>query len=189
MSSSLIILVGPSGSGKTSVQEALIRDRSLHVRRFITSTTRKPRSGEKNGRDYWFLSRENFKCGIKKGRFYEWALVYGEYYGSDKERMQRARQGPGSIILTLDTHGAETLKRAHADALVIFIDAPIAKLRERLLRRNTARIELEARLRRIAYERRWKRHADIAVMNRDGVFDQTMETVISFVKNKQHVSG
>ncbi len=181
-SNPLVILVGPSGSGKSSVLDLLLRDRSLHLSRFVTTTTRAPRAEEKNGVDYWFTDKRAFLRGIKNHRFYEWAQVYGEYYGSDKTRMKRALGSDKSVILTLDTRGAETLKREHPDALIIFIDAPIAKLRERLRRRNSSPAEYETRLRQIVFEKKWKPRADIAVMNHEGALNKTVACVAEAIK-------
>ena len=184
-----ILLVGPSGSGKTSIQQALLRERSLRLRPLVTSTSRKPRQGERNGRDYWFLSRDDFEHGIKEGRFYEWALVYGEYYGSEKSRVQQAQRKNRTLLLTLDTQGAEKFKQAHPDALVIFVDAPLVGIRERLLRREMAAAEYQARLQRIAYEKRWKRRADFVVMNRDGALERAVEEIKTFIKNRTYAFG
>lgn len=129
-----LVITGPSGSGKTTVVERLLAALPSAAR-LVTTTTRDPRPKEKNGVDYHFVSREDFIAMRERGEFLEWAEVYGEYYGSSRVVLDDLRGRHGAVFAVLDVQGAASAKREVPDAIVVFLKAPLAQLKERLERR------------------------------------------------------
>ncbi len=134
MTGSLFILVGPSGAGKTSVLNALLRDMPV-VQRVITYTSKQPRPAEVNGRDYYFISTQEFQDKIKQGFFLEWSTVYGAYYGLPRSIIDDLFRGT-SYSTILDRKGARAVRQAVPTAVIIGMQVPsMHVLRERLQRR------------------------------------------------------
>jgi guanylate kinase len=131
----LIVVSGPSGVGKTTVVEQLIEKSGLRLRRAITATTRDPRPGERDGRDYHFWSEEEFRKADEDGRMLESALVFEkDFYGTPRSEVDPHRAGGTGVILVIDVQGAERVRDLNVDHLSVFIDPPSFE-------------ELEARLR------------------------------------------
>lgn len=168
MSPSIFIITGPSGSGKSSILDLLVAHRPFRFRRFITCTTRPKRPGEQHGKAYWFLSRAEFEHGISKRHFFEWANVYGNYYGSSKNEMKRLLKGKRPIVMVLDVQGMRSIKKLYPETFVLFLDAPRSALIHRLEKRGTDPQDLRRRAQKIREEERAKRLADQVIMNRDG---------------------
>ena len=130
----LIILSSPSGAGKTTLARRLTEWDSS-IRFSISATTRLPRAGELNGREYWFKTREEFQKMVEKGEFLECALVFGNHYGSPKSPVEEAIRNGHDILFDIDWQGSEQIRNsAHADETVsIFVLPPtIAELDRRL---------------------------------------------------------
>jgi guanylate kinase len=146
----LIVVSGPSGVGKTTVVERLLAQRpDVHppLRRAITATTRPPRPGEEDGRDYHFWSRERFQKEIAENRLLEYAIVFGDdYYGTPKSEVEPyLAQGIG-VILVIDVQGAARVRELCPECLSIFIAPPsLAELEARLRKRNDTSAERIAR--------------------------------------------
>ena len=124
MRAELLVLVGPSGAGKTTISERLVRD---HPDRFVLSvsaTTRRPRAGERTGREYHFVTRDEFEAMVAAGQLIEWAEVHGEYYGTPVENLSGDGK-PGPVpVLDIDVQGAMQVIEHAPSALVIFILPP-----------------------------------------------------------------
>lgn len=119
-----LVLVGPSGAGKTTIAARLVADHPGRFAFSVSATTRPPRDGERDGRDYHFLSRAAFEDMIAAGELAEWAEVHGEYYGTPTANLAPAGGGAPVTVLDIDVQGArQVMKRAGA-ALVIFILPP-----------------------------------------------------------------
>jgi len=104
----------------------------------VSYTTRKPRSGEINGKDYFFVDRETFERMIDEGDFLEWAEVYGNLYGTSKSQVTRALEAGKDILLDIDTQGALQVKKNFPEAVLIFILPPsLSELERRLRSRGT----------------------------------------------------
>ena len=129
------VVSGPSGSGKTSVCHAIANEYNWYYS--VSHTTRTMREGEENGKDYYFVSVDEFKQMIEKGDLLEWAKVYDNYYGTSKKHIEeRLQQGQG-VILDLDTQGADQIKKLMPRAILVFIKTPdLDELRERLRNRG-----------------------------------------------------
>lgn len=143
----LFVVSAPAGTGKTTLVRMLTKNFSCIVES-ISCTTRLPREGEENGKDYFFMTPADFERKRKNGDFLESAEVFGHSYGTSKEFVTRQRKAGKHVILVIDTQGALHLKSLQIDATYIFIAPPdFEVLRERLLGRNTeSKEESERRL-------------------------------------------
>lgn len=128
----LLVLSGPSGVGKTTVGRGLLRDPRFG--RAVTATTRRPREGEVDGRDYLFLDEETFRAGIAAGRFLEHATVHGNLYGTPREQVEAVRARGLTCLLIIDVQGAASLREAGVDALYVFLAPPSWEVLEARLR-------------------------------------------------------
>ena len=132
----IVVLSGPSGAGKTTVSRAVARRLSLFIS--ISATTRSRRPGETEGVDYYFLSRDEFQKRIADGAFVEWAEVFGQYYGTPVEKLERARRRGKKLLLEIDVQGGIQVKKKYPEALAILLLPPNDKaLRRRLSKRGT----------------------------------------------------
>jgi len=109
MKGELYIISAPAGGGKTTIVSLLLNE-IPNLTRAITCTTRKPRKGEINGKDYIFLSKEEFENQIKEGRFLEYALIHGNYYGTPKEEVEKLLNNGKDVILVIDVQGMKQIK-------------------------------------------------------------------------------
>ncbi|MCR4663675.1 MAG: guanylate kinase [Endomicrobiaceae bacterium] len=138
----IIIVSAPSGAGKTSICDALIES-DKNIVYSVSTTTREPRKGEKNGREYYFVSDDEFKKMVKKNMFVEWATVHNHFYGTSKKVLEQTVNKGKDILLDIDVQGAVKIKKQYKDALMIFITTPSLKiLKERLIKRNKDSLEV-----------------------------------------------
>lgn len=132
----LIVLSGPSGVGKNTVLSYLLKQ--YPMRYSISATTRAPRPNEVDGRDYFFLSREEFEQRKAAGFFLECAEVYGQYYGTPLPFIRESLDAGHDVILDLDIQGAASVRERIRDAVLIFLLPPsLCELRRRLVDRGT----------------------------------------------------
>ena len=136
MPGNLIVVVAPSGAGKTSLVNALL-ECERNVRLSISYTTREPRTGEEDGREYHFVARETFERMIAAGDFLEHADVYGNYYGTSKRWIENEIAGEHDVLLEIDWQGAQQVRERFPDTVGIFVLPPsITELRRRLRARG-----------------------------------------------------
>ncbi len=143
----LIIVSGPSGAGKGTVLKEVF-DEIESLRYSVSVTTRKPREGVKEGESYFFKSLEEFEDMIERDEFLEYQPVFGNYYGTPKEYVERLRTAGYDVVLEIDVKGAMSVKERVSDAVLIFL-TPESKeiLRSRLINRKTeSAAELEKRV-------------------------------------------
>ena len=134
----LIVLSGPSGVGKATVRKALFEMDDHNFTYSISMTTRKPREGEVDGVDYYFVSEEEFESRIKQGRFLEFARFVGNYYGKPMDEVEKMIADGDEVVLEIEVEGAMQVKAKMPDAVLIFIAPPTFNaLKTRLLRRGT----------------------------------------------------
>ncbi|HWP59051.1 MAG TPA: guanylate kinase [Candidatus Acidoferrales bacterium] len=164
----IFIVSAPSGAGKTTLVKALLKavpDLTLSV----SCTTRAPRPGEVDGKDYHFLTRERFIAMRDRGAFAEWAEVHGSLYGTPRVPLERTVRRGGDILLDIDVQGARQLRRRYRGAVSIFVLPPSwRELKLRLTRRGTDRSdEIRRRLESARRELREISRYDYFLLNRD----------------------
>ncbi len=138
----LVIISGPSGAGKGTICKRLI-DTSNDLELSVSATTREPRVGEIEGKNYYFISVEEFKDRIEKNDFLEHACVYGNYYGTPKSNVINKLKEGKTVILEIDIQGALKVRKAHQDCVFIFIVPPsINELHSRIINRATDTMEV-----------------------------------------------
>lgn len=164
----LVVLSGCSGTGKNSVLQDLIQTHS-ELSYSVSATTRPPRTGEVNGRDYFFLSREEFLASRESGAFLEWAEVYGHYYGTPRRFIEEAMAARKDVVLDLDVQGALSIRAAKPGAVLVFLLPPsLESLRRRLVNRRTDTAqEIEKRLAAVDVEIQAIKSYDYVVVNDD----------------------
>lgn len=133
---SMLMVVAPSGAGKSSLVKALLENDPA-IQLSISCTTRSPRPGEENGREYNFLSKEEFLKRKDAGDFLEWAEVHGNYYGTSKSWIEAQMQEGKDVLLEIDWQGARQIQKIVPDSIWIFILPPsIQSLEDRLRKRG-----------------------------------------------------
>ena len=163
---SLFIVSAPSGAGKTTLCRKLVS--SLPNLKFSVSyTTRQPRRGEVNDRDYTFINRQDFRLMADKGEFIEWAEVHGALYGTSRKRLEELLDSGNDVILDIDTQGAMQIKEKYKEGIYIFILPPsLETLKERLKNRMTdSKEEIGKRLGRAIAEIKTFDKYDYVIIN------------------------
>lgn len=132
----LIVLSGPSGAGKGTICKALLEKADFWLS--VSATTRQPRAGEVEGKNYYFLTKEEFEDRIKKDDFLEYARVYGNYYGTPKSSVIEAIENGKDVILEIDIQGALKVKEAYPGGVFVFILPPsMEELKNRIIQRGS----------------------------------------------------
>lgn len=133
----LVVISAPSGAGKTTIARAMLAAHpSLEFS--VSATTRPRRQSERDGRDYFFLSKAEFEARVRAGDFVEWEEIYGNYYGTLKAEIDRAMRAGRHILFDVDVNGGLSIRRYFSDALLIFLRPPTMEvLLERLNNRKT----------------------------------------------------
>lgn len=152
----IIVLAAPSGCGKSTIINGVMEPGDLNLGFSISATTRKPRPGEVDGVNYYFMSEDAFRDAIAEDRFVEYEEVYpGRFYGTLRSEIDRITDAGHNIIIDLDVNGALGVKEIYGNrALTIFIEPPtLETLRKRLESRGTETPEvIDVRIDRAAYE-------------------------------------
>jgi guanylate kinase len=162
----LYVVAAPSGAGKSSLVKALLElDARLLVS--VSHTTRAPRGQEQDGREYWFVSKEQFQSMIDAGEFFEWAEVHGNRYGTSRSGIEARMQAGEDVVLEIDWQGALQIKKLFPGAVLIFILPPsYEELRQRLTRRGEdAPAVIEQRMLNARDEVAQARYFDFVVVN------------------------
>jgi guanylate kinase len=160
-----MVVSAPSGAGKTSICREFLRI-FPDVRFSVSCTTRPPRPGEVDGRDYFFISQEEFRARIARGEFVEWVENYGELYGTAKTTMDAFLAQGLDLILDIEPRGARTIREHYPHAAFIFILPPsLAELKSRLANRGESPSVVERRLRTSLDEIRAALWYDYVVFN------------------------
>lgn len=168
MKGKLFIFSAPSGSGKTTIVNSLLK--SFPTLEFsISATSRKPRKGEMHGREYYFITPDEFRQKIKNEEFVEWEEVYKDaFYGTLKSEIDRIWQSGKHLIFDVDVMGGLNLKRKFSEqALAVFVSVPaIEDLEKRLKSRSTDSEEtIQKRLAKAKHELTFKNRFDIIILN------------------------
>jgi guanylate kinase len=183
----LIVVSGTSGAGKDTVVQRM-QERGLPFHFVVTATTRAKRPGEVHGKDYWFLSKEEFAGMIERNELIEYALVYGDYKGIPRDQVHEALASGKDVVMRLDVQGAETVRKLAPDALLIFITTNSEEeLVQRLKARDTeTRDSLAIRVATAHKELERVEIFDYVIVNRDFQVDETVEIVRAIIKAEHH---
>lgn len=130
---SVIVISGPSGSGKGTTVEAMLKERP-ELKLSISATTRAPRPGEVDGKNYFFLTKDEFESKVKNGEMLEYACYCGNYYGTPKDYVERCTENGDDIILEIDVQGGAQVEKIMEDAISIFLIPPNKESLEKRLR-------------------------------------------------------
>ena len=162
----LFVVAAPSGAGKSSLVKALM-ELDARIQPAVSHTTRPPRGQEKHGREYFFLSPEDFDGMVLRNSFLEWAHVHGHRYGTSRQAIEERVVHGADVILEIDFQGAINVKRIFANAVLIFILPPSwDELRSRLQRRGEdSSAVIELRLENAAVEMAQAREFDFVIIN------------------------
>ena len=164
----LFVVSAPSGTGKTTLCRAMTQMfPELHYS--ISYTTRPPRPGDENGRDYYFISPADFQERIDRNDFAEWAEIYGCRYGTSRSLLEKIRGEGRDVILDIDGQGARQLRKQDLEGTFIFLLPPsLAELRRRLSLRGTeGKAAMQERLRKAQAEMAEARGYDYVIVNDD----------------------
>lgn len=186
----MIVISAPSGAGKTTFIRRLLR--SLPGLRFsVSHTTRPPRPGEKNGREYFFVSRQDFDGMVTRGEFVEWAEVHGELYGTSWKSLREAQAAGDDVLLDIDVQGHRQVRCQLPEAVSIFLLPPSFAELERRLRRRQSRTaaptgETERRLADARREiRRWREYDFLIVNDRIAAADRALKAVVTAARSRR----
>jgi len=162
----LLVVSAPSGAGKTTICKEILKILP-HLRFSVSCTTRPPREGEQNGKDYHFISEDEFRNRIAKGEFIEWAENYGYLYGTLKKEIKNFEDKTFDILLDIDPLGAKNLKKNYPDGVFVFILPPsIAILKERLKGRGSEKKDMiKIRLKKAIEEINENKWYDYVIFN------------------------
>ncbi len=164
----MVIITAPSGAGKTSVTRHLMKI-FQQLAFSISATTRKPRANEKDGKDYYFITPEEFQEKILQNEFVEWEMVYeGKYYGTLKSELKRIWKKSQIPLLDIDVKGAIHVQNEYpVNSLFMFIQPPsIEELKKRLLSRGSETLDtLETRINKSSFELSFKSHFKNVIVN------------------------
>lgn len=176
----LFVVSGPSGAGKTTLYKKAISVLP-HLMHSVSYTTRSPRVGEVNGRDYTFINREEFMTMIHKKEFAEWAEMHGELYGTARKRLEEIMNSGVDAILDIDVQGAMQLKEKLPGGVYIFILPPSLEiLRERLEQRMAnVKEEIEKRLAVALEEMKKYLEYDYVIVN--SIFEDAFKELESII--------
>ncbi|MCM8796318.1 MAG: guanylate kinase [Candidatus Omnitrophica bacterium] len=167
----IFIITGPSGSGKTTLRSRLLEDKKLRkiLTKSISFTTRAKRSGEKNGRDYYFLNESKFLALRRAKKILEWTKYLGYYYGTPKDYVEKSVKAGRNVVLCTDLKGVANIKRLYPlHSISIFVRPPSLKTLETRMKGRCRRIPQNELKRRIELAREELRHAsscDYQILN------------------------
>jgi len=169
----LYVVAAPSGAGKSSLVKALM-ELDARVLPSVSHTTRAPRGQEKHGREYFFVSEQEFDAMVATNAFVEWAFVHSHRYGTSKKMLEERMTQGSDVILEIDYQGAIQIQQMYANAILIFILPPSwEELRSRLERRGEDSTEtIELRLQNAATELAQVKAFDFVIINE--VFDRAL---------------
>lgn len=183
----IVVLSGPSGVGKTTIVHRLLAATPVPLRLSVSATTRPPRPNEIDGRDYHFLSHEEFRRRLDGGEFLEWAEVHksGHFYGTLWSELQRAKESGAWALLEIDVEGARNVMERYPSAITIFLKTPSVDEYERRLRARGTESEevLQRRLKTAREELEFVHLYRHQIVNDD--LDQAVSDIVGILATYQ----
>ncbi len=183
----LLVISGPSGVGKDATLQAL-KHRDLPLHYVITATTRLPREGEVDGKDYFFYTKEEFLKMIAEGEFLEHAVVYEDYKGIPKQQIREAMRSGLDVILRVDVQGAAKLRELCPDAVLIFLlPSSNAEWHDRLNhRRSETAQSMQVRLETVKRELEYLPMFDYMVVNEHNKLEEAVDMIVQIINVEHH---
>lgn len=184
----VIVVSAPSGAGKTTVCEKLLAEMP-ELSMSVSYTTRRPRKGERNGKDYFFVSKKKFLEERDRGLFLEWAEVHGYYYGTPRDFLERRTRAGKGTVLDIDVQGAYKIGRAFPEAVLILLLPPsLTELGKRLKRRGSdSAKDINVRLRNAKAEFHCHPTFDYLVVNDD--VEEAVENLKAIIRAERVRTG
>ncbi|MCS5422720.1 MULTISPECIES: guanylate kinase [Psychrilyobacter] len=180
----LFVVSGPSGAGKSTVCKQVRRD--LNINLATSATTRSPREGEEEGREYYFLTLKEFEKRIENDEFLEYANVHGNYYGTLKSEAESRLSRGENVVLEIDVQGGIQIKKRFEDACLVFFKAPTEKILEERLRgrgteaEETVQLRLKNSLKEMAFEDEY----DHVIVNE--TVDKSVSELIEIIRKESN---
>jgi len=180
----LYVVSAPSGAGKTTVVKGALKKLKA-IERSISWTTREPREGEKEGKDYRFVSRKEFEKLIYEKKLLEWAEVFGEYYGTPVSNIDEAKRDKVDLFLVIDVQGAKQIRKKMSDSILIFILPPsMEDLKMRLQARGKeTEEEINKRLKEAQGEINCSEDYDFRIINED--LDKAVGELVNIISKER----
>ena len=180
-----IVVTAPSGTGKTSICRAVAKELK-DVNYSVSVTTRSPRKGEKNGKDYIFVDEKRFRQLAAAGELVEWAVVYGSHYGTPKKMLEENLGKGRCVILALNHNGGESIKKDYPGTVLVYLMPPsMTELRRRLSGRDTdPSSSVQMRLRSARKELLHAKKYDYLVVNKK--LSDTVGTLKAIIAAESH---
>lgn len=183
----LIVISGPSGAGKDSVIIEM-KNRGLPFHFVVTATTRKKRSNEEHGKDYFFYSRSQFAEMIDRDELLEYAIVYEDYKGIPRQQVREALASGKDVVMRVDVQGAATIREKAPEALLIFLtteseEALVHRLEER---RTDPPGQLRLRIAMARQELKRINEFDYVVVNRENQLKEAVDVIEAIIRAEHH---
>lgn len=179
----IFVISSPTGVGKTTVCN-MESSRNSRIKRVITHTTRTLRPGEKDGVDYFFVSKEKFKEGLRKGEFIEYAVVHGNYYGTSRDALLSIINGGNDALLAIDVQGARNVIRRFSNVVSIFMLPPSFDVWLERVQKDGDRKDVDVRLKTSLRELGAAVEFDYCIIN--DVLNETIFTLESIIQSQHN---
>lgn len=183
----LIVISGPSGVGKDTIARMLIAERPDDFYFVVTATTRPPRPGEVHGKDYFFVTNDEFAHMIDMGELLEYAIVYNDYKGIPKQQIRDALASGKHVIMRVDVQGAATIRKLIPEAISVFLRTRTEEaLVNRLIERKSETAEgVKLRIATARQEMRRMNEFDYCVINAEGEQQRAVQQIMSIIEAAQ----